>query len=107
MRDEADATAIEFADVLKNGFRESDVVARLSFDTFAVLLAGSSLKDTRQARKLLDEVMGERNAQQPTDRSLTLVSFAAAYEASSHDNALNLLRDAEAGLVEVSTMDVA
>ncbi len=106
-KEEADATAIEFADVLKNGFRESDVVARLSFDTFAVLLAGSSLKDTRQARKLLDEVMGERNAQQPTDRSLTLVSFAAAYEASSHDNALNLLRDAEAGLVEVSTMDVA
>ncbi len=106
-KEEAGATAVEFADILKNGFRESDVVARLSFDVFAVLLAGSSLNDTQQARKLLDEVMGERNSQQSTERFLELVSFAAAYEPSRHENASDLLRDAEAGLVEVSTTQVA
>ncbi len=106
-KEEADATATEFADILRNGFRESDVVARLSFDVFAVLLAGSSLNDTQQARKLLDEVLGERNAQQPTERFLELASFAAAYEPSRHDNASDLLRDAETGLIEVSTTQVA
>ena len=105
-KEEADATAREFADMLSNGFRESDVIARLSFDVFAVMLAGSTLDDARQARKLLDEVMGER-ANKPYDRPLTLVSFAAAYEPDRHENASGLLRDAEAGLIELSTTEVA
>lgn len=105
-KDEADATAREFADMLSNGFRQSDVIARLSFDVFAVMLAGSSLDDARQARRLLDEVMGER-ADRAYDRPLTLVSFAAAYEPNRHENASALLRDAEAGLIELSTTDVA
>lgn len=105
-KEEADATACEFADMLSNGFRQSDVTARLSFDVFAVMLAGSTLDDARQARKLLDEVMGER-ADRAYERRLSLVSFAAAYAPDRHENASALLRDAESGLIELSTTDVA
>lgn len=105
-KEEADATAREFADMLNNGFRQSDVIARLSFDVFAVMLAGSSLDDARQARKLLDEVMGERT-DKTYARPLTLVSFATAFEPDRHENASELLRDAEAGLIELSTTEVA
>ena len=105
-KEEANATACEFADMLSNGFRESDVIARLSFDVFAVMLAGSSLQDASQARKLLDEVMGER-ADREYERALSLVSYAAAYEVDKHDNASALLRDAEAGLIEIGTTEVA
>jgi hypothetical protein len=50
--------------------------------------------------------MGER-ARKSYDRSLTLVAFAAAYEPDRHENASALLLDAEAGLIELSTIEVA
>ena len=51
-----------FADVLRIGFRENDVVGRLEGDRFVALLTGSSTVEISAITARLNEILDERNA---------------------------------------------
>lgn len=51
-----------FADVLRIGFRESDVVGRVGDEEFAVLLTGSTAVEVARIRARLKEILDERNS---------------------------------------------
>ena len=61
-RGEGDDALKTFADVLRIAFRESDVVARVGGDEFAVLLTGSNAVAVAGIRSRLNEMLDERNA---------------------------------------------
>ena len=61
-RAEGDDALKTFADVLRIGFRESDVIGRLDGATFVALLTGSSAVDIKAIKARLEEMLDERNA---------------------------------------------
>jgi diguanylate cyclase (GGDEF)-like protein len=61
-RTEGDHALKTFADVLRIGFRESDVIGRLEGATFVALLTGSSAVDTKAIQARLEEMLDERVA---------------------------------------------
>lgn len=61
-RREGDNALKTFADVLRIGFRESDVVGRIGDDEFAVLLTGSTAVQVARIRARLKEILDERNS---------------------------------------------
>jgi diguanylate cyclase (GGDEF)-like protein len=61
-RVEGDSALKTFADVLRIGFRENDVIGRLEGATFVALLTGSSAVDITAIKARLEEMLDERNA---------------------------------------------
>lgn len=61
-RSEGDGALKTFADVLRIAFRESDVVARVGAEEFAVLLTGSTAVEVARIHSRLNEMLDERNA---------------------------------------------
>jgi diguanylate cyclase (GGDEF)-like protein len=61
-RNAGDGALKSFADVLRIAFRESDVVARVGGDEFAVLLTGTSAVEVAHIRTRLNEILDERGA---------------------------------------------
>ena len=61
-RAEGDDALKTFADVLRIGFRENDVIGRLQGATFAALLTGTGTVDIKAIKVRLEEMLDERNA---------------------------------------------
>ncbi|MBV6822869.1 GGDEF domain-containing protein [Pseudomonas sp. PD9R] len=61
-RTEGDNALKTFADVLRIGFRENDVIGRLEGATFVALLTGSGAVDITAIKARLEEMLDERNA---------------------------------------------
>ncbi len=68
-----DAALVEVAEVLRETFRESDIVARIGGDEFVVLLESTGADESTLRRRLLDSLTA-RNARgaRPFDLSLSL-----------------------------------
>lgn len=104
--DESDRAAIETAQLLMAGFRDSDIVARIGPGTFAVLLAGSELDGIAKARKRLTSGLEERNKHKDSDPDsdpaydLDVETYAIAYDSDQHPDAESFLQHALEDMAE-------
>jgi len=106
-RAEADAMATELAHMLMASFRDSDVVARLSFDMFCVLLAGADLDGADPARHRFDKQLSERNRDSSCQHEMLIEAHAVAYKEGRHADAAALLQDGEVRILEPESEEVA
>lgn len=102
---DADAAAVELAHQLMSVFRHSDVVARISLDVFAVLLAGADLDSVDDARYRFDEKVSQRNRDSSYRYELHLDAHAVAFKKGRHADAEALLQDAESRMTEAQEED--
>lgn len=99
-RYEGDSVALALAHLLTASFRESDIVARLTLDTFCVLLAETDLETTANARLRFETQLNQYNRDSSHKHEMLVETDAIAYDKDAHANAESLLRDAEIQLVE-------
>ena len=99
-RPEGDAVATELAHMLMANFRNSDVVARLSLDTFGVLLAGTNLDGVEGARYRFEEQLSARNRDCGERAELQINAHAVTFKKGRHADAHALLQDAESRILE-------
>ena len=106
-RYEGDTMALELSHLLMAAFRESDIVARISLDTFGVLLADTDVNDANEARRRFDEALGARNRDSSRQHEIRTEVHTVTYEESQHEDAEKLLREGEARIVEAQEQQVA
>jgi len=99
-RGAADTTATEMAHMLMACFRDSDVVARISFDIFGVLLAGADLDGVEPARFRFDEQLSRRNRDSSHQHEMEIEAHAVDYKKGRHADANALLQDGEVRIIE-------
>jgi len=95
-----DTAAVELAHILQASFRESDVVARHSIDTFIALLANTDLEASDTVRSRFEMLLGEHNRDSSRHHKMIVDVQAIAYEKDRHDTAEALIRDGEIRIVE-------
>ncbi len=98
-REENDRAIIELTQLLIASFRNSDIVARLSADTFVVLLAGSRLEDVYTPRGRFMERIVDRNAQTEATFDIEIDAFAIEYQSNRHENSNALVRELESRMM--------
>ncbi|EJM87049.1 diguanylate cyclase (GGDEF) domain-containing protein [Pseudomonas sp. GM74] len=84
-----------FADVLRIGFRENDVVGRLEGDRFVALLTGSSAVEIEAIKARLNEILDERNAMAHRSYDIRFSVTQVEYDPIVHDSIEELLEEAE------------
>jgi diguanylate cyclase (GGDEF)-like protein len=84
-----------FADVLRIGFRENDVVGRLEGDRFVALLTGSSAVEIAAIKARLNEILDERNATAHRSYDIRFSVTQVEYDPAVHDSIEELLGEAE------------
>ncbi len=94
-RDESDRAAIELAQLLMASFRDSDVVGRITENTFVVLLAGSQTDEVEPAGRRLMERLAARAEKSDSEYALEVEPYAVDYDPERHGDAATLIRDAE------------
>lgn len=93
---EGDRALIEFSQCLTENFRESDVVARLAGDEFAVLMTDADEAQAAIALNRLSAHVRHMNAERALDYELNFSWGLAGFRSGVHDNVSDLLRDADA-----------
>ena len=106
-REESDRAVIELTQLLMASFRDSDIVGRISADTFAVLLADSEMADVAKVRKRLMQRVEYRNSSSPSGYEIELDSHAIAYQSDRHGDVETLMQDAEEYLARRGAVDLA
>lgn len=99
--DEGDAVAVELAHLLLAAFRDSDIVARVSVDLFAVLMGNTDLDGLQKARVRFDEQLNERNRGTDQEHQIDIESHTVAYRLARHPDARALLEEAEQRVAEI------
>ena len=94
-RTKGDDALKTFADVLRIGFRESDVVGRLEGDRFVALLTGSSVVEIEAIKARLNEILDERNATAHRSYDIRFSVTQVEYDPIVHDSVEELLGEAE------------
>jgi diguanylate cyclase len=94
-RTEGDSALKTFADVLRIGFRESDVIGRLDGATFVALLTGSASVDTHAIKARLEEMLDERNATAHRGYDIRFSIGQIEHDLAVHGTAEELLDEAE------------
>ena len=94
-RVEGDDVLKTFADVLRIGFRENDVVGRLGGDRFVVLLTGSSTVEIEAIKTRLKEILDERNATARRSYDIRFSVGQVEYDSALHGSVEQLLAEAE------------
>jgi len=84
-----------FADVLRIGFRENDVIGRLEGDRFVALLTGSSAVEIAAIKVRLNEMLDERNATAHRSYDIRFSVTQVEYGPVVHDSVEELLGEAE------------
>ena len=98
--DVGDLTLIETAQVLKETFRESDVVARIGGDEFAVLAIEASGASAEILTVRLQEKLEARNAQRNHHYKLSLSFGVARFEPENPSSIEELMRSADRRMYE-------
>ncbi len=106
-RYEGDTMALEFSHLLMAAFRDSDIVARISLDTFGVLLADTDVGAAEEARRRFDESLGARNRDSSREHEIRTEVHTLTYEDSQHENAGVLLQEGEARIAEAQEQQLA
>lgn len=94
-RTAGDKAVVELAHLLMASFRNSDIVARISVDTFAVLLGNTDLEGVANAQVRFDEQLGDWNRDSGSGYEIALDCHAIAYRLTRHPDAHALLEEAE------------
>lgn len=94
-RTEGDNALKTFADVLRIGFRESDVVGRLDGATFVALLIGSASVEVSAIKVRLEEMLDERNAMVHRGYEIRFSIGQIEYDPVLHGSVEELLDEAE------------
>lgn len=97
-RAEGDYALKTFADVLRIGFRESDVIGRLDGATFVALLTGSGSVDLTAIRTRLEEMLDERIATAHRGYAIRFSIGQIEHAPTLRDSAEELLVEAEKAL---------
>jgi len=90
-----DLALMEMAGILKNIYRDSDVVARMGGDEFCVLLTGASKSDLGRPLAILRDRVNDWNAQASLPFHLEYSAGVAVYDPDKHHDYDALLRDAD------------
>jgi diguanylate cyclase (GGDEF)-like protein len=93
-----DTVVSELARLLMNCFRASDMVARTSLDTFAVLLVSTDLDGAEHVQSRVDELIRKRNNDSSRPHELRVKAYPVAFDADGHKDAEMFLQYAEARL---------
>lgn len=104
---EGDRAAIEVTQQLMAGFRDSDIIGRISPDIFAVVLAGSTLENVERARQRLAKGLQERNSQGASEFELDVECLAVAYDPEQHEDVEALINDVENRIEEHRDSDIS
>ncbi|MNN43321.1 putative diguanylate cyclase YedQ [compost metagenome] len=94
-RVEGDDVLKTFADVLRIGFRENDVVGRLGGDRFVVLLTGSSTVEIEAIKTRLKEILDERNATARRSYDIRFSVGQVEYDSALQGSVEQLLAETE------------
>ncbi|WP_274643193.1 GGDEF domain-containing protein [Pseudomonas serbica] len=97
-RTEGDKALKTFADVLRIGFRESDVIGRLEGATFVALLTGSGGVDIATVKARLEEMLDERMATAHRGYEIRFSIGQIEHDPTVHGSAEELLVEVEKAL---------
>lgn len=92
---EGDRALCDFATLLKQVFRDSDVIGRLGGDEFAALLTDTGPAATTSALSRLDEALAAHNQLAQRGYELCYSVGATAFEAGRHPGVADMMRDAD------------
>jgi GGDEF domain-containing protein len=76
-------------------FRDSDIIGRLTHDTFAVLMAGATMENVDVAGNRVEAATKERNLRGDSEYELDVEIAAVAYDPDIHSDVNALINDAE------------
>ena len=93
--DEGDRALQDFAGLLTETFRESDVVARIGGDEFVVFLSAARAAETEAAIERLEKNLENHNAHAGREYSLCFSVGAVAYDPAQHRSLDDLMREAD------------
>jgi diguanylate cyclase (GGDEF)-like protein len=97
-RTEGDKALKTFADVLRIGFRENDVVGRLEGATFVALLTGSGSVDIEAIKARLEEMLDERMATAHSGYEIRFSIGQIEHDPAVHGSVEEMLVEAEKAL---------
>ncbi|MEE3718943.1 sensor domain-containing diguanylate cyclase [Tumidithrix elongata RA019] len=92
---EGDRALIGFSKILKEAFRESDVIGRLGGDEFAVLLTNTDLTESQLILNRLDRIRADFNKQEARGYDICCSVGAIEFDASRHQSIEDLLQEAD------------
>jgi diguanylate cyclase len=94
-RAEGDSALKTFADVMRIGFRENDVIGRLDGATFVALLTGSGSVDIAAIKARLEEMLDERKSTERRGYDIRFSIGQIEYDSAVHGSIEELLGEAE------------
>jgi diguanylate cyclase (GGDEF)-like protein len=97
---EGDRALEAFAGLLKQTFRESDVIGRLGGDEFAILMSDCAEGESRAAEERLREAVAEHNQHSQRGYELRFSVGEIAFEPVRHSSIDALLEDADQRMYE-------
>jgi diguanylate cyclase (GGDEF)-like protein len=98
---EGDAAIVDTARILRESFRNADLVARMSGDEFAILLTGGEAEfDTAKLDERLQEIVREHNARDDRQYRISVSAGFAYFEADGTHAFEELLHQADAMMYE-------
>jgi len=98
--DEGDRALCGFASMLKQTFRESDVIGRLGGDEFAVLLARTTPQASTEALHRLQRSVHDFNRASQRGYEIAFSVGEIGYDPARHASVDQLLRDADASMYD-------
>jgi diguanylate cyclase (GGDEF)-like protein len=93
---EGDRALTSFSQVLKEAFRESDVVGRLGGDEFVALLSNADLAQSKQSLHRLDRLLEAHNEREARDYSIRFSVGTIEFDPNQHQSIEDLLKAADA-----------
>ncbi len=95
-----DKVLVEFAQMLKSSFRDSDVLGRLGDDTFCVLLTDTDFENAWVTVERFRTTLTTRNALPGRKYQILFSASVVQYDTVRHDSPMRLLADADVLMYE-------
>lgn len=95
---EGDAALVAFAGLLREAFRESDVIGRIGGDEFVAMLTGASHDESVDAIQRLRELMDAHNATGGRGYDLCYSVGEVAFDPDEHPTIAELLAEADTAM---------
>jgi diguanylate cyclase (GGDEF)-like protein len=97
---EGDRALTNFAELLKQTFRESDVIGRLGGDEFAVLLTNADMKELESTLQRLQQAVEELNHKARRGYAIVYSVGSVPFDAARHADVAELMAEADALMYE-------
>lgn len=97
---EGDRALVAFADLLKQSFRDSDVIGRLGGDEFVVLMSNCPPAEAGMAQERLQVAVDRHNAEASRGYDIRFSAGLVTYEPLRHGSIASLVSEADALMYE-------